>query len=77
MDSNDNLYAGDPKFVGEVSLLINTVLSLLLEHMKTLSASEEVQCGGIVYGCKKYWTNGTKIMTVQRCSINANVVPFF
>ncbi|XP_064405950.1 VPS35 endosomal protein-sorting factor-like [Halichondria panicea] len=41
VDSNDNLYAGDPKFVGEVSLLINTVLSLLLEHMKTLSASEE------------------------------------
>ena len=54
VDSNDNLYAGDPKFVGEVALLVNTVLSQILDHMKELSTSEEVCVCGWVGSCLKH-----------------------
>ena len=42
VDSNDSLYAGDPKLVNEVSRLFNTVLQQILDHMKSLATSDEV-----------------------------------
>ena len=42
VDSNDSLYAGDPKFVGKVAELLNTLIDQILEHLKTLANPEEV-----------------------------------
>ena len=43
VDSNDSLYAGDPKFVGKVSVLVSTLISQILDHLKTLAHPEEVR----------------------------------
>ena len=42
VDSNDSLYAGDPKFVKKVAVLVNTLISQILDHLKTLAHPEEV-----------------------------------
>lgn len=43
VDSNDSLYAGDKKFVAEVAKLVHTLLEQILEHMKSLTTSDEVR----------------------------------
>ena len=43
VDSNDSLYAGGKKFVGEVAKLVHTLLEQILEHMKSLTTSDEVR----------------------------------
>ena len=42
VDSNDSLYGGDKKFIGEISRIADTIINLLLEHLKELSSTEEV-----------------------------------
>lgn len=42
MDSNDSLYAGDPKFVNKVAVLVGTLISQVLDHLKTLAHPAEV-----------------------------------
>ena len=43
VDSNDSLYGSDKKFIAEISKIADTVINLLLEHLKELSATEEVR----------------------------------
>ena len=42
VDSNDSLYGGDKKFIAEISRIADTIVNLLLEHLKELSTTEEV-----------------------------------
>jgi len=42
VDSNDSLYGGDKKFIAEVSRIADTIINLLLEHLKELSGTDEV-----------------------------------
>ena len=42
MDSNDSLYAGDPKFVKRVAGIIGTLVNQILDHLKTLAHPEDV-----------------------------------
>lgn len=42
VDSNDSLYGGDKKFIAEISRIADTIINLLLEHLKELSGTEEV-----------------------------------
>ena len=41
VDSNDSLYGGDKKFIAEISKIADTIINLLLEHLKELSSTEE------------------------------------
>jgi len=43
VDSNDSLYAGDRKLVAEVAKLVHTLLEQILEHMRSLTTSPELQ----------------------------------
>lgn len=43
VDSNDSLYGGDPKFVKQVAVLVHTLISQVLDHLKSLAQPEEVQ----------------------------------
>jgi len=36
------LYGGDKKFIAEISKIADTIINLLLEHLKELSTTEEV-----------------------------------
>jgi len=42
VDSNDSLYAGDRKLVAEVAKIVHTLLEQILEHMRSLTTSDEV-----------------------------------
>ena len=53
VDSNDGLYAGDPKFVNKVAVLVGTLITQILEHLKTLTNTEEV-CNGKEWGVGCY-----------------------
>ena len=46
VDSNDSLYASDKKFVKIVAGLVDTLISQVLDHLKTLAHPEEVREGG-------------------------------
>ncbi|XP_065898372.1 VPS35 endosomal protein-sorting factor-like [Dysidea avara] len=41
VDSNDSLYGSDKKFIAEISKIADTIINLLLEHLKQLSTTEE------------------------------------
>jgi len=43
VDSNDSLYGSDKKFIAEISKIADTIINLLLEHLKELSTTEEVR----------------------------------
>ena len=43
VDSNDSLYGSDKKFIAEISKIADTIINLLLEHLKQLSTTEEVR----------------------------------
>ena len=43
VDSNDSLYGSDKKFLTEISKIADTIINLLLEHLKELSTTEEVR----------------------------------
>ena len=40
VDSNDMMYASDPKYVNEVKTMINTLVNEILSHLKTLASPE-------------------------------------
>lgn len=40
VDSNDALYGGDAKFLAEINKLSETVVSQILDHLKTLGKEE-------------------------------------
>lgn len=40
VDSNDTLYGGDSKFLAEINKLSETVVSQILDHLKTLGKEE-------------------------------------
>ena len=48
VDSNDSLYGGDKKFIAEISRIADTIVNLLLEHLKELSTTEEVHSAELV-----------------------------
>uniref|UniRef100_A0A8C4Q800 VPS35 endosomal protein-sorting factor-like n=1 Tax=Eptatretus burgeri TaxID=7764 RepID=A0A8C4Q800_EPTBU len=41
VDSNDQLYGGDPKFIQEVNRLCETIVGLILDHLKVLGKEEQ------------------------------------
>uniref|UniRef100_UPI00358F8339 VPS35 endosomal protein-sorting factor-like isoform X2 n=1 Tax=Myxine glutinosa TaxID=7769 RepID=UPI00358F8339 len=41
VDSNDQLYGGDPKFIQEVNSLCETIVGLILDHLKVLGKEEQ------------------------------------
>ncbi|KAM4892051.1 VPS35 endosomal protein-sorting factor-like isoform 2-T2 [Sylvia borin] len=43
VDSNDTLYGGDSKFLAEINKLSETVVSQILDHLKTLGKEETVK----------------------------------
>lgn len=43
VDSNDSLYAGGKKFVTEVAAIVHTLLEQILEHLKSLTTSDELR----------------------------------
>ncbi|XP_007498241.2 VPS35 endosomal protein-sorting factor-like isoform X1 [Monodelphis domestica] len=43
VDSNDNLYGGDSKFLAENNKLCETVITQILEHLKTLGKDETLK----------------------------------
>ena len=42
VDSNDCLYAGDKKLVADLAKLVSYLINQILEHLKSLSGSDEV-----------------------------------
>ena len=48
MDSNDSLYAGDRKLVAEVAKIVHTLLEQILEHMRSLTTSDEVSLSNCI-----------------------------
>lgn len=40
VDSNDTLYGGDSKFLAEINKLSETLVSQILDHLKTLGKEE-------------------------------------
>ncbi|XP_064415213.1 VPS35 endosomal protein-sorting factor-like isoform X1 [Latimeria chalumnae] len=43
VDSNDNLYGGDPKFLAEINKLCETLILQILDHLKTLGRDETLK----------------------------------
>lgn len=43
VDSNDNLYGGDTKFLSEINRLCETVIGQVLDHLKTLGKDETLK----------------------------------
>uniref|UniRef100_A0A4W3ISZ2 VPS35 endosomal protein-sorting factor-like n=1 Tax=Callorhinchus milii TaxID=7868 RepID=A0A4W3ISZ2_CALMI len=43
VDSNDNLYGSDPKFLAEINKLSDTLIGQILDHLKTLGKDENLR----------------------------------
>ncbi|XP_044159750.1 VPS35 endosomal protein-sorting factor-like isoform X2 [Bufo gargarizans] len=43
VDSNDNLYGGDTKFLGEINKLCDTLIGQILEHLKVLGKEKTLK----------------------------------
>ncbi|XP_041062285.1 VPS35 endosomal protein-sorting factor-like isoform X2 [Carcharodon carcharias] len=43
VDSNDNLYGSDPKFLAEINKLSETLIGQILDHLKTLGKDETLK----------------------------------
>ncbi|XP_043945688.1 VPS35 endosomal protein-sorting factor-like [Protopterus annectens] len=43
VDSNDNLYGGDPKFLAEINKLCETLIGQILDHLKALGKDETLK----------------------------------
>ncbi|XP_078273677.1 VPS35 endosomal protein-sorting factor-like isoform X3 [Rhinoraja longicauda] len=43
VDSNDNLYGSDPKFLSEINKLAETLIGQILDHLKTLGKEETLK----------------------------------
>ncbi|XP_043568104.1 VPS35 endosomal protein-sorting factor-like isoform X2 [Chiloscyllium plagiosum] len=43
VDSNDNLYGSDPKFLAEINKLAETLIGQILDHLKTLGKDETLK----------------------------------
>ncbi|KAM5151572.1 VPS35 endosomal protein-sorting factor-like isoform 2-T2 [Mantella aurantiaca] len=43
VDSNDNLYGGDPKFLTEIGKLCDTIIGQILEHLKVLGKEKTLK----------------------------------
>ncbi|XP_072337992.1 LOW QUALITY PROTEIN: VPS35 endosomal protein-sorting factor-like [Scyliorhinus torazame] len=43
VDSNDNLYGNDPKFLAEINKLSETLIGQILDHLKTLGKDETLK----------------------------------
>ncbi|XP_078097064.1 VPS35 endosomal protein-sorting factor-like isoform X2 [Mustelus asterias] len=43
VDSNDNLYGNDPKFLAEINKLSETLIGQILDHLKTLGKDETMK----------------------------------
>lgn len=40
MDSNDSMYGNDPKFLGEIKVVADTLIGEILNHLKSVSSPE-------------------------------------